>query len=132
MRLNKLTIALAGVAVLSLAGCEGGALDKPEASMAAAKPEAGAAAGKPQAEPAAPVQALSEEAGDALAKAEADVKAAQDKKALWTTALDALKQAKAAAAQYDSAAVIRYAKVASEQAKLGIAQTQYPLTGVGK
>lgn len=127
-RLNRFTIALAGAAALSLAGCQGAALDKPEASTTPDKPEASTASGKPRAEPA----ALSAEAAEALAKAEADVKAAQDQKALWTTALEALKLAKAAAAQYDSAAVVRYSRVASEQAKLGIAQTQYPLTGVGK
>lgn len=121
--MTKLMIALAGVAVLGFAGCQGGAPVKQEAPQAAAKPPAAPEAAMP---------ALSAQAGQALAQAEADVKAAQQQHALWTTAQDALKHAKAAAEKKDSAAVIKYSKVASEQANLGIAQKQYPVTGVGK
>ncbi|MEO1768021.1 hypothetical protein [Thiobacter aerophilum] len=76
--------------------------------------------------------ALSEEAKAALAKAEADVKAADAKGALWTTAENALKAAKEAAAKGDSAAVIKHAKVASEHAAMGLAQKSYPLSVVGR
>lgn len=72
--------------------------------------------------------ALSDDAKQALAKAEADVKEAQSKKALWTTAQDALKKAKAAAEKGDSAAVVKESEKASEQAQLGIKQLSYPLT----
>lgn len=78
----------------------------------------------------APKPALSAEASQALAKAEADVKAAKAKNALWTTANDALNKAKEAAAKFDSANVIKFAKTASEHAQLGIQQTQYPVSGL--
>lgn len=72
--------------------------------------------------------ALSDEAKQALSKAEADVKEAQAKKALWTTAQDALKKAKEAAGKGDSAAVVKESHKASEQAQLGIKQLSYPPT----
>lgn len=72
--------------------------------------------------------ALSDEAKQALSKAEADVKEAQSKKALWTTAQDALKKAKEAADKGDSAGVIAASKKASDQAHLGIKQLSYPPT----
>ncbi|HVB48634.1 MAG TPA: hypothetical protein VNF69_09630 [Burkholderiales bacterium] len=65
---------------------------------------------------------------EALAKAQADVKAAAAKDALWTTAQVALKKAKEAAKTGDSAEVVKFAEVASDQANLGLAQTRYPLT----
>ncbi|MEW5944068.1 MAG: hypothetical protein AB1710_09510 [Pseudomonadota bacterium] len=71
---------------------------------------------------------LSDEASQALAKAEADVKEARAQKALWTTAADALKNAREAAEEGDSAAVIKFSATASEHARLGIGQTKYPLT----
>jgi murein lipoprotein len=76
----------------------------------------------------APAAELSADARQALAQAEADVKEAQAKGALWTTAQDALKKAREAATKNDSEAVIKAARTASEQARLGIAQTRYPLT----
>jgi hypothetical protein len=72
--------------------------------------------------------ALSDEAKQALSKAEADVKEAQSKKALWTTAQDALKKAKEAADKGDNARVIAASKKASDQAQLGIKQLSYPPT----
>lgn len=72
--------------------------------------------------------ALSDEASQALGKAEADVKEAQAQKGLWATAADALKKAKEAAEEANSAAVIKFSGTASEHARLGIAQTKYPLT----
>lgn len=63
----------------------------------------------------------------ALAQAEADVKEAKSKNALWTTASAALKAAQAAAAKGDWDAVLKNARVASDQARLGIEQTRFPL-----
>ncbi len=70
---------------------------------------------------------LNDEAKMALAWAEADVKTAQSKGALWTTTEAELKAAKEAAAKGDSATVIKHAKLASAEAKLGLAQQQEPL-----
>jgi len=70
---------------------------------------------------------ISQAAADALANAEADVKAAIAAKSLWTTADEALKRAREAAAKDDSAEVIKQSAIASEQARLGIEQTRYPL-----
>lgn len=109
--MNKLFFSTLAVALLSLGGCQSTAV-KPVES----KPAQSTATG------------LSAEAKQALAKAEADVKDAKSKNALWTTAQDALKQAKEAAEKNDSAAVIKASRTASEQARLGIAQTQYPPT----
>ncbi|HCA26333.1 MAG TPA: hypothetical protein DEP05_01575 [Betaproteobacteria bacterium] len=71
---------------------------------------------------------LTSEASQALAQAEMDIKEAASKEALWIPAQKALKKAKAAAKQHNSAAVVKYSKKASELAKLGIAQVSYPLT----
>jgi murein lipoprotein len=80
-------------------------------------------------EPSAKPQAqggLSKEAMDALAQAEADVKAARKADNSWTTAIDALQAAEEAARKGDSAAVLKHAKKASQQAKLSEAQLKYP------
>ena len=71
---------------------------------------------------------LSTEATEALARAESGVALATAKKALWTTAASALAQAQEAAKQQDNAAVMKYAAVAAEQASLGMAQVDGPLT----
>jgi len=123
--MNKIMIALAGVALLMLAGCQGSTPVKPDAPQAPAKVEIAPKVEAPKAQ-------LTEEARQALAQAEADVKAAQAKKALWTTAQEAMKQARESAEQNDSAAVIKYSRMASEYAQLGIAQTQYPVTTINK
>ena len=101
--LKQTLIALAATGALTLAGCQSA----------------------PPAQSAGP--ALTDEAKAALAKAEADVKAADSKKALWTTAEDALKAAQAAAKKGDSATVIADAKKASEHAAMGIEQKAYPV-----
>jgi len=75
--------------------------------------------------------ALSDEAKTALASAEADVKDAAKAGSVWTTAQDALKAAKEAAAKGDSANVVKNAKTASAQAKLGQGQAKYPLVKIG-
>ena len=107
--LKQTLIALAATGAVTLAGCQ------------SAPPAAPAQAAVP---------ALTDEAKAALAKAEADVKAADAKKALWTTAEDALKAAKEAAGKGDSNAVIKNAKTASEHAKLGSDQKAYPVLSV--
>ena len=107
---NTLTL-LAATLLLLLGGCQGSAPIKPEAPAAEAE--------KP---------ALSDEARQALAKAEADVKEAKSKKALWTTAEDALKKAQDAAASNDSTATLKFSKTASDHARLGLEQKNYPLT----
>ena len=85
-----------------------------------------------QTTPPAPTKAaLNDEAIIALSWAEADVKDANKADALWTTAADSLKAAKEAAAKGDSAATIKNAKVASAHAKLGLAQSKYPLVKIG-
>jgi murein lipoprotein len=104
---------------LLLGGCQSSGTAKPDVTAPAAAPAAATEAAKP---------ALSEEARQALAKAEADVKEAKSQKSLWTTAEDALKKAQEAAAKNDSAATLKYSKVASEQAGLGLAQKGYPST----
>jgi murein lipoprotein len=81
---------------------------------------------KPTAEAAKPV--LSDEARQALGMAEADVREAKAQKALWTTADAALKKAKEAASKGDSTATLKFSKTASEQARLGLEQKNYPST----
>ena len=105
---KQILIAAAMVGMLSLGGCQ------------TAPPPAPAKA------------ALNDEAQIALAWAESDVKAAQSQGALWTTADNALKAAKEAAAKGDSAAVIKSAKTASTHAKLGIDQKKLPLLTLDK
>lgn len=110
-------ISLATLSFLMLGGCQSTApvpAETPAAS--AAKP---AEAAKPS---------LTDEAKQALAKAEADVKEAKTQGALWTTAAEALKKAQDAAAKGDSAATLKLAKTASEHASLGLKQKSYPLT----
>lgn len=107
---HRLTsIALAGFTALFLAACA----TAPAPKTAEAKPAA---------------PALSDEAKSALSKAEADIKAAAAKYALWTTAESALKAAQDAAKAGDSAKVIAQSKEASTLAALGIEQTKYPST----
>lgn len=71
---------------------------------------------------------VSEEASQALSKAEAEVKQAKAKGSLWTTTEDALKKAKEAAAKGDSATTLKLSKTVSEQAHLSLEQMNYPLT----
>lgn len=69
-----------------------------------------------------------EDGRNAVAAAEKAVAAARAENALWTSAEDALRQARRALEGGDAAAAIRHANFASEQAALGIAQKQYSLT----
>lgn len=107
---KQILIAAALAGMLSLAGCQ----SAPPAASAPAK------------------VTLSDEAQIALAWAESDVKSARAEGALWTTADDALKAAKEAAAKGDSAAVIKESKTASAHAKLGLEQKKLPLMTMGK
>ena len=70
---------------------------------------------------------LTPDAQQALAGAESAVELARSKRALWTTAIAALAEAQAAAKKQDSAAVVKHAATANEQAFLGLAQIGYPV-----
>jgi flagellar basal body L-ring protein FlgH len=72
--------------------------------------------------------AISAEAQQALTQAEADIKLAKSKYALWTTAQSSLDAAEQAAKAGDSATVLKQAKLASDLAQLGIGQLSYPST----
>lgn len=74
---------------------------------------------------------LDSEAQAALSAAQADVEAAKARNALWTTAADALKNAEAASTKGDSAMVLKQARLASEQARKGMAQLDYPMLKIG-
>lgn len=115
--MSKVLLALTSVALLGLSGCADLYINKPGGA-----PTKSAEAAKP---------ALSAEAQAALTAAQADVKAAKAKNALWTTAESALKAAEEAAAKGDSATVLKEAKLASNQAQKGLAQLNYPMLKVG-
>lgn len=110
--MSKVLIALTTVALLGLTGC---------ADMQTSKPETKAAA----------TPTISAEAQAALSAAQADVKTAKSKNALWTTAADALKAAEAAAEKGDSATVLSKSKLASDHVKKSLAQLGYPMIKVG-
>jgi hypothetical protein len=111
--MSKVLLALTSAALLGLSGC---------ADMYA----------QPSSSQSAPAKAtISAEAQGALATAQADVKAAKAKNALWTTADNALKAAEAAAEKGDSATVLKDAQFASSQAQKGLAQLKEPLLKVG-
>ena len=109
--MSKLLLALTSAALLGLSGCAG--TETKPAEKAAAAP------------------ALSAEAQSALTAAQAAVKDAKAKNALWTTAESALKAAEEAAKKGDSATVIKQSKLASDHVKKGLAQLNYPLLKVG-
>ena len=101
--MRKALFALAAASLLSIGGC---ALQKPVQ----------------QASP-----TITDNAKAALASAEAAVKEAKAKNALWPTAEDALKAAEAAAKKGDSQAVIANAQKAQDHAKMGLQQLNYPV-----
>jgi murein lipoprotein len=112
--MNSKIVSAAAVSLIALvmAGCSATPTKSAEAPKAAAA--------------AAPL--ISEEAQKALAQADADVKAAKAKFALWTTAETAFKAAQEAAKAGDSAGVISQSKFVSGQVKQGMAQLNYPTT----
>lgn len=110
----RILFALSSAALIGLAGCASHPPPRAETSSA---------------EPAKP--ALTPEAQVALATAQADVKAARARNALWTTAESALKAAEAAAEKGDSATVLKQSALASNQAKLGMEQLNYPPIKIG-
>ena len=111
--MSKVLLALTSVALLGLSGCADLYVNKPGDKPAAAK------------------AAISAEAQAALTAAQADVKNAKAKNALWTTADAALKAAEKAAAEGDSATVIKQSKLASDHVKKGLAQLNYPMIKIG-
>jgi hypothetical protein len=115
--MSKVLLALTSAALLGLSGCAG-TETKPADRPVAAKPMAA----KP---------ALSAEAQAALSAAQAAVKDAKSKNALWTTADNALDAAEEAAAKGDSETVIKQSKLASDHVQKGLAQLNYPMLKVG-
>jgi murein lipoprotein len=114
MQLNIASIAAAGLLAFVLSACG----STPE-KTAAAEPTKAAEAAKP---------ALTPEAQQALAAAEADWKKAKSAFTLWTTTDKAFKDAQEAAKAGDSAAVIKLAKKVSGQVKIAMEQQNYPST----
>ncbi len=113
--MSKVLLALTSAALLGLSGCADLNANKASSSQPAE-------AAKPT---------ISAEAQAALTAAQAAVKDAKAKNALWTTAENALKAAEAAAATGDSAAVLKQAKLASDHVQKGLAQLNYPVLKVG-
>ena len=111
--MSKVLLALTSVALLGLSGCADLYVNKAGDKPAVAK------------------AAISAEAQAALTAAQADVKNAKAKNALWTTADAALKAAEKAAAEGDSATVIKQSKLASDHVKKGLAQLNYPMIKIG-
>jgi murein lipoprotein len=109
--MSKLLLVLTSAALLGLSGCAD--MKTTESSSQPAK------------------ATISAEAQAALSAAQADVKMAKAKNALWTTADDALKDAEEAATKGDSATVLKKAKLASDHVKKGLAQLNYPMLKVG-
>ena len=101
-------LALTAASLMALGGC---------ASQTATSTTKPAEAAKP---------AISADAQTALKAAQDAAKDAKTKGALWTTAENALKAAETAAEKGDSEGVIKNAKTASDQIKLGMEQAKYP------
>ena len=114
--MSKVLLALTSAVLLGLSGCAG-TETKPADTAPVAKTSVKTGS--------------SAEAQAALSAAQAAVKDAKAKNALWTTADAALKAAEAAAAKGDSDTVIKEAKLASDHAKKGLAQLNYPMLKVG-
>jgi hypothetical protein len=63
----------------------------------------------------------------AIVEAEAAVKQASTRRALWTSAEDALRRARRALQEGNAAMAIEQARIAHKHSELGIAQKDYPL-----
>ncbi|MFP5381691.1 MAG: hypothetical protein ACLGG4_05450 [Gammaproteobacteria bacterium] len=117
--MSRILFALTSAVLIGLSGCASQPAPKAETKPAETK----------AAEPAKPT--LTPEAQAALAAAQADVKTAKSKNALWTTAEAALAAAEAAVEKGDSATVLKQARLASSQVKLGLEQLDYPPIKIG-
>lgn len=109
--MRHILFALTAASLITLGGC---AQHTTTAEAAPAK----------AAEPAKPT--ISADAQAALTAAQAAVKAAKSKGALWTTADSALKAAEAAAENGDSEGVLKNAKTVTEHTKASMEQANYP------
>jgi hypothetical protein len=107
--MRHILITLSAVTLIAMAGC---------ASEKTASNGGGAAM--------AATSGISAEAQTALSQAQAAIKEAKSKYALWTTAEKAMDAAEADAKKGDSAGVIKNAKMAEDLAHLGIAQLNEP------
>jgi len=116
--MSKVLLALTSVTLLGLSGCADMKTSQPTRQPAAAAT-------------AAATPTISAEAQAALTAAQAAVKDAKAKNALWTTAESALKAAEDAATKGDSATVLKQAKLASDHVQKGLAQLNYPMLKVG-
>lgn len=114
MQVKFASVAFAGLLAFVLSGC-----GTTPAQTRAPEPAKATEPAKP---------ALSPEAQQALAAAEADWKKAKAEFALWTTADKAYQDALDAAKAGDSAAVLKLARKVSDLTKLGLAQKSYPST----
>ena len=74
-----------------------------------------------------PVTAEAAVAETAVADAEAAVQRANAQRALWTSAQDALRKARRALQEGNTAMAIEQARIAQQHSELGIAQKSYPL-----
>ena len=75
-----------------------------------------------------PALATDVRAAVAVAEAERMVAAARARNALWTSAEEAMARARQALERGDDPVAVDQARIATDQAALGIAQKQYPLT----
>jgi predicted metal-dependent hydrolase len=73
-----------------------------------------------------PVVPDADAAASAVAEAEAAVKRAGVRRALWTSAEDALRKARRALQEGNTTAALEQARLAQMQSALGIAQQDYP------
>jgi murein lipoprotein len=105
--MRHILISLTAVSLLALTGCA----TESKKSVATTQPA---------------TPAISADAKAALDKAEAVVKEAKAKYALWTTADSAITAAEEAATKGDSEGVIKNAKTAEQQAQLGLEQAKMP------
>lgn len=114
MQIKFASIAAAGLLAFILSAC-----GSAPAKTASAEPAKAAEPAKP---------ALTTEAQQALAAAEADWKTAKSRFALWTTTDKLFKDAQESAKAGDSAAVVKQAKLVSARVKIALEQQNYPST----
>jgi hypothetical protein len=121
-RVSKaLTAAFCVAAALSAAGCA----TEPAAPVVEQPPlrTESVTAVKPAAPP---VKQLTADARAALQNAEQSVNQARAQQALWTSAVQALEQAKSAANRFDNESVLRLSTQVNELVRLSLKQRQAP------